>query len=423
MKITSKKVKTLAIILVILTLINISSAIICLIPSIANKESTEYTLLEKPYRWYSKGSISNSVWDMEIYDNKLFCGEGDYDENTGPARIWSYDLKKKLWVDGKALPEEEFNRFKIIDGKLMTVGVDPQLTWDLGNYYTYENDEWVLHRNIPGGVHVFDIIKYNDTLFVGLGTDSSTGNPPILASYDKGESFSAIYMYKNGTLLNVSNTNTTHRVYDFLTLNGSLYALYRSGGVEEIYKFEEDRFVYCDSNIDSLSRISFNGILLGSKAEFKNKCFLANGYLYESSDMVEFSKIFNSDSIANNQTFDIYVDNNIMYVLCSSKIHGKYLTSVWRNKTGNSNDYKKLFEFEYDAPPLSLVHNKGNFYIGFGSRLTEKNDHNGDVVLVGKYDYANRIAIAIHRLISLILISYAISFVVLFMFYKRRQTK
>ncbi len=373
----------------------------------------KYTELLKPYRYYT-GEVPNCVWDMEIYDGKLFCGGGDYDINAGPVHIRAYNLNEKIWETGGVLYEEEINRFYIIDGKLTTVGVDPQAGWELGNFYTLEGDEWEQHRTIPGGIHCFDIVKFDGTLFVGLGV--LEGSYPISASEDGGKTFTTVNMVKNGMPLDTSDENKTYRVYDFFTLNGKLYALYISGGIKELYRYENGEFVYFKSEMYLLPEVNFNYIRIGSKTEFMGKCFFANGYLYESSDMVNFSMVNEVYTRTDSYVYDIYVEDGKMYALSFSLgEQGEKLTSVWVNATGEAEDFKMLFEFEYEAPPLSFVSNGGDFYIAMGDGKTE-NPKNGEVLFIAEKYYSADSLATLHIIFGGITAVYFIFLAVLFAF-------
>ena len=99
-------------------------------------DSIVYTELGIPTsERYSEGVTARSPWDMATYENKLYIGSGDYDTNAGPVDMWCYDIDKKTWSNSGTVPEEEIDRFCVIDNKLVVPGIDPQEDWSLGNYY------------------------------------------------------------------------------------------------------------------------------------------------------------------------------------------------------------------------------------------------------------------------------------------------
>ena len=150
---------------------------------------------------FTEGEIACCVWDMHVYDNKIFIGSGDYDLNTRPTDIWAYDLSTKKFVKTGSVLDEAITRFVEIDGKLVAPGIDPSESKEIGNFYTYENGQWVTTRNLPNAVHNLDMIKNADYI-IDLGPEGGdaggeivcTGTPEEVAKCDK--SYTGIYLKK-----------------------------------------------------------------------------------------------------------------------------------------------------------------------------------------------------------------------------------
>ena len=47
---------------------------------------------------------------------------------------------------------------------------------------------------------------------------------------------------------------------------------------------------------------------------------------------------------------------------------GEYVVSVWKNKASEAKEFVELFNFTYDAIPISLAIDKSGVYIGIGNR-------------------------------------------------------
>lgn len=134
---------------------------------------------------YSEGIRARCPWDMIVWNEKLYVGSGDYDSNSGPVDIWRYDTTKGVWENSGTVPDEEISRFCVIGDVLVAPGIDPTEDWTYGNYYKQDGEEWVKVRNISGGMHNFDMVEYNGSIFCGLGVAS--GEYPVVYSADDGK--------------------------------------------------------------------------------------------------------------------------------------------------------------------------------------------------------------------------------------------
>ena len=334
-------------------------------------ESTEpslYTELGIPLaQKYPKGDPARCAWDMAIHAGGIFLGSGDYDKNRGPAEIWRYDIASSTFAQSAVLPDEEINEFCFIYGNLATPGIDPKEEWDLGNYYVYENGEWVKRRVLPGGIHCFDIIEYEGLIFAGMGV--LAGESPIAFSSDAGESFTQLPLYKNGMRLDTTGREYI-RVYDFFIYNEELYAfIYFSDEPKliEIYRYDydEDAFFFEADWKDQFERRAYKYDFIGEKLVFDGKLYFTTGYLYETTDMQTLTRI---DFPSNAVICDLYVANDTMYVLSATKDaeSGMLKTTVHALKAGDA-EFTEVFSFLYDVPPMSMVVNGDDFYIGMGN--------------------------------------------------------
>jgi len=126
---------------------------------------------------YPDNSIvyARNVWDMQVFDGRLYFGMGN-SNNSGPVpnakggQIWSYDPKGNWFKVEFEADEEQVDRFRILNGKLVVPGHDPTDSWEYGNWYRLEPTGWKKHRNIPGGIHCYDMIYFNGKMFAALGT-------------------------------------------------------------------------------------------------------------------------------------------------------------------------------------------------------------------------------------------------------------
>lgn len=336
--------------------------------------------------YYDTGIPARTAWDVEVFDQQLFVGSGDYDANSGPVEIYSYDLQNQSWSCSGSLPDEQVERFMIIDNTLMVPGCDPRGSWDFGNIYRYANGQWETLRNIPGGIHQFDLIEYEDMLFVGLGV--SPGNSPIVMSLDGGETFQSVPMYKNGQHLDsISGTNILARIYDFFTLNNELYAFYyqytNENRAMEIYRYENNGFHYYSTLPEELSYKRTAYQLFNAKIEFQENLYFSTGNLYVTDDMKTAQQI----SLGENEiiTDMRIIDENLYISTISQEADGSFRSSIWVKYPYSKDRFKKVFYFSFDCPVQSFTYHEGVFYFGTGDGILSKEDPSNGTILIVEY--------------------------------------
>ena len=343
-------------------------------------ESIEYTELGIPAASrYSDGNRARVPWDMIILDGKLYVGGGDYDGNAGPVDIWAYDIARGEWYVSGTVPEEEVFRFCIFNDTLIIPGIDPTEDWSYGNYYKLSNENWEKYRNIPGGMHNFDMIEYHGLIFCGLGV--SSGQYPIACSDDGGKTFSTVKMYKDGAPLDTSGSQCV-RVCDLFLLNDTIYAAFYYGDTEltyDLYRYENGVFVFDNHWIQKINQVKYNNCIISGKVTYKDTVFFTTGYLYATTDMANFTRITFPSSP---NVFDVIVSNDKLYALCGQLLEdGSHRVSVWTYNGGEATNFTELFNFTYEVQPQSIACDGDIFYIGMGN-YKQNHEKNGMVVRV-----------------------------------------
>lgn len=341
---------------------------------------------------------ARSVWDMTVYNGKLYIGSGDYNTNSGShygrSNIWSCDLKNDKWTSEKNIAEEAVNRFRIIDGDLCFVGMDAMSNGKYENYFRYYKDEgkWRVRDVLPDYVmHNFDLLEASDgTVFAGLGTDDGDCNCAAV-SYDGGETFENVTFRRDShTLVDADVTDNGRlpreiycRTYNVFEYNGDVYATWRcyseSGAGSElctalndkysglyIWNKEDKIFDYYATCPYSLMSDSF---ATGFKAEFNGKFLFCKYALYMFSDdlkTVTFpSGTFGSMTCARSVGGELYIssykrDNDT----------GKYTNTFY--STYDLVNFRQICSFEFDSPVCSFCIYDGYIYAGTGGDNTKK---------------------------------------------------
>lgn len=174
------------------------------------------------YEYYPDHVASRSIKALKAYDGKIFMGIGDWDDNTGPVKVIYYDTTDGKIKTSGTINDEAIESFEIIDDNLYTTGRDPRDPWGNGSYYIYNKDTntWEQHLKNGGWIHIFDIIKLNDKIFMCGCTTAASKASCIQISSDNGETFENIPIYKNNTLLPYDDNL---RCYNMAAYNGKLY--------------------------------------------------------------------------------------------------------------------------------------------------------------------------------------------------------
>ncbi|MBE6609695.1 MAG: hypothetical protein E7634_03395 [Ruminococcaceae bacterium] len=372
-----------SIILLLVTVLNLTAC--ARIPSfIGNGKASEYIDLGIPASEnYEKGSPALYIYDMEIYDGKLYIGDGDYSANTGPVKVMAYDIAAGSWYVSGTLPDEAVTRFAYIDGQLVIPGTDPTDGWEYGNYYVLNGGEWETVRKIPGGIHNFDMAEFDGMIFAAVGVDA--GKYPVACSKDGGQTFELLTLRKDGKPIDTSNVQL-NRCHNFITLGDTLYVTYRTyidGGRDIIFElYEYNPVKHCfDFTTDLIGKIFVRDIAVADfildSAVFKDVSYMATGYLEYSKDMKEYVPLRFPDD---DTVWDVCVNEDELYVLGSyKKEDGTYRITVWDNEKGEPNTFKKTLWFEYDVPAVSFAVDGNDFYFGMSNGM-EAHEKNGTVL-------------------------------------------
>lgn len=332
---------------------------------------------------YSPESGGLYALDLIIFDDKLYVGDGDYGTNTGPVSVMAYNLKTEQWENTGTLPDEAVRRFKVIDGRLTVPGTDPKDDWNYGNYYVLENGAWRTVRTIPGGIHNLDMISFDGKLFAAL--DRAPGQIPLACSSDGGKTFQTVEMIKNGEPLNTDG-GEWNRCLDFILLNGELYTTYFYCDVTqkniryEFYRYDTSigKFVYTKNILRNVKIRPYCGKeYFKSSVTFKDKVFIASGYLTVTSDMESFTEIgFERDETV----WDLYVSDGTLYVLTSFKNEdGTFDISVWSTESGETDELSRDFKLTYDIPAVSFAVSSNEYFFSMYNNK-DTHDKNGMII-------------------------------------------
>lgn len=374
-------------------------------PSVTNAQlSTDVTSQLEDLGIPSKNAgYAKNIWDFQIWENKIYVGTGNSsnegpETNAGPIPIISLNPQTKQYSeepitlpDGTvktAVDEEQIEVFRILDNMLVIPGHDSTEAQTLGNFYVKEATGWKKYRNIPSGIHVYDMISFQGKWFAALGVGSDTY--VVLSSTDQGKTWQGV----PGML----TTPTAHigRIHRFFSMNNKLYVnefagMYEYNGsgfnpasiaIQDAmfpnwtgYKYSwpwtpipESALPYIGKPVYARMErlVNFNSQYVYVGADYINDHQWISQGLYKAPSMTAATKI----TLPNNALpWDILVRGNTSYVLADIKINNTNHTNVVY-KTTDLNTWTEVLRFSADTFARSFEELDGYFYFGLGSDTT-----------------------------------------------------
>lgn len=323
---------------------------------------------------YAVGNTANYVWDVKIFDGKIYRGAGDYDKNSGDTPFITFDLEESRWETAGTATDEAIHRFVEIDGKLYTPGIDSRDSggWDLGNYYVLENGKWQKTRNVPNGIHCFDMIGFDGKLYLGVGTE--TVEDTVAVSSDAGKTWSYLPLHNHDGAKFDASSYEWSRTYAFAEFKDTFYALlqFKKNGATAydmlVFRYDDGKMVYeAESTINA--RVSRN--YWQSAFAWKDKCFITGNGLYAVTDFAKPDTHKKIELPKGEMVSDAILYNNEMYVLsCLFNEDKTCKTVIYKSATGEEGSFTEVASFDYGARPYSFDFDGTYFYVGTGGVLS-----------------------------------------------------
>jgi len=331
---------------------------------------------------------ARNVWDMQRFRGRIYLGHGDSGENRGPIALWSLDPATGRLARGFETREEQVELFRVVDGELHVPGHDPRGRHPDGNFYRLEAGGWTLHRTIPHAVHAFDLASHGSRLFAAIGSGGSPGHPTLLASANRGRTWTPV-------------TDEVQRMYTLFELRDTLYAapkLESRGPPDgrELLRFDGARFVSTGLGgavllpqlADTAGRIirplEFRGALVyvvaGGTFDWRPASLAAAQRL----DAPRTVALPSAEAVP----YDLLVRGDTLYVLAAAPSpSGGSLIYVYA--TGDLERWRELFRFNAPTFARSFEESGGDFFLGLGSTLRAPSPATGAILRVRRASYAN----------------------------------
>ena len=148
--------------------------------------------LGNPMATDGKTGRALNVWDLQVFDHKLYVAGGDTVQNSGPINLWAYNLTTQSFELDHTLPEEAIEHFRAFDNKLYIPAADPR-RGDARKFYRKEiGGKWQgFLSHAVTLAHVRDLIQTPSGEILMVGNNRQPRNPtkPATAiTHNHGES-------------------------------------------------------------------------------------------------------------------------------------------------------------------------------------------------------------------------------------------
>jgi len=353
-----------------------------------SKDLTEYLEdIGTPYQdYYRDGEhiFSRNIWDMFYFDNRLFIGAGNSanrgpSPNSGPVPIISYKPNDKRFKQEGMVDDEKINLFRQIGKTLYIPGEDATENHQFSNFYRRKlNASWQKYRNLPNGLHTFDINGFDKKLFAALGTPKGAG---VAISQDKGNSWK------------VQHLGSRQRAFDLLQIDNHFYAfkqfLPRKKRDKLTPKEQENYFsvaeyknghfkgrpdltrkiLFPDTNLSSRKTLHLNRSLsVQNKAVYIGANYFSKTFgVYVAGSLAkDRTKVKRIKLPHNYQPRDILVRGKTIYILCSKEEEQEFRNIVLKANLHKPTHAIELFHFMSSAFARSFEKISGDFYFGLG---------------------------------------------------------
>ena len=386
------------------------------------QSEVEVVRLGNPMVSDGKTDRALNVWDLQIFDGKLYVGGGDTNANAGPMNVWAYDLEQEKFTPEYKIPEEAILHFKVIDDELYIPAADPR-GGDANKFYRQaKNGQWTKYADPSVKLaHVRDVIKLgkNKILVVGNGRPSTKNKivQGAALTNDNGISFVqagvnntpdtgnivwidynwffSVFTYKNKVYapnsflrdtgsypgsIAIYDPKIQELVIDFdlgteeFIPEDNVDAKKGKHGVETIYQIwhpieYRDCLVY---TAKSLSNVDVNNSI---KKLYLNSLGF---YLKKAMGKPPVEVKLPHGAIGE----DLLVINDELYVLANKKNGlNKFTTYVFKtSKPQNSENWTELFHFSNFNKSRSFEYSKETFYFGLGQDYGDPIANSGDIL-------------------------------------------
>jgi hypothetical protein len=359
--------------------------------------TSKVQLLGNPF---NKTTFAKNVWDMQVYNSRIYLGHGDFNTNAGPIPVIYFDPSTNKFATHFTVDEEEINVFKVLNNELYIPGTDSKEDWNFGSFYVVEsNDGWIKYRTIPSANHVFDMAYYNGQLYAATGT-TKTGWGEVLTSNDMGKTWTTVMPQTTTTMKFMESWATC-----LFLLNNQLYASGKMLFNDWFAKYKNFLVMNGTNSIVQPFTTKFLPDAQNAHEYYIQRPITVNNklvylaYVSAASHWLPYSMYVVTSLTSSHKVIfpaaqavpsDILVRDNVTYVLTNLQNSTNSFTTIVYKST-NLLNWTELFRFDTDAFARSFEELNGDFYFGLGCSTVYTPASTGNILKAAKYDISSLI--------------------------------
>jgi hypothetical protein len=356
-----------------------------------------------------------NVWDLQVFNGKIYLGGGSSVENAGPINVWAYNTETQSFEKEYTVDEEAIEHFKVFDKELYIPAADPHSS-DTNKFYRKEADgNW--HKYSSKDVtlaHVRDLIKTNsgDILLVGNSRNPQDSSQPGTAvTTDNGITFQGAGIDKIPVINNepilffnwfFSVFSYQNKIYaptsllkNKVDLPGAIAVYNRNRKKFEInYSLSNLNFIPKNLNFSSdrpiINRIwntvEYHGSLIYAVRSY------AISPSNDQQDYMNSLGIFYKKTLKSSPLFiqfpdqkslgeDLLLVDNQLYALANKKQNKTFIVYVYKlNQSNTYLHWKKIVHFKSKNRVRSFEYLNSVFYFGLGHDYQEEVGDSGAIL-------------------------------------------
>jgi len=127
----------------------------------------------KPAAWGQRGA-SRNVWDLQVFDGKIYIGMGNTATDSRPQPIWAFSHATGSWAEAPeaVIDQEAIEVYRVLEGRLYIPAADPKgAATEASKFYRRSLDGSWTHFFSTRAFHMAHIrdLALVDGLLVGVG--------------------------------------------------------------------------------------------------------------------------------------------------------------------------------------------------------------------------------------------------------------
>jgi len=378
----------------------------------------EPTWLGNPSREDGQVERALNVWDLQVFEGKIYLGGGSTVTNAGPIKVWAYDPKKNKFEHEYTVKEEAIEHFRVFNNELYIPAADPR-KGDFTKFYRRKKGKWQRYGSQTVKLaHVRDLIATDKQEILMVGNSRKPNKPSgrgtAIATFGKSSLkirsagienapsekgivlvdynwFFSVFRYKN----QIYAINTLLRDAD--NYQGAIARYEPASKTFELdFDLYNDEFIP-DSMIEAETMQGIEVIYrLWNPVEFQGhlvypvRSYSVSPNSYEKAYMNTIGFFYKSDIGNSPQTLelpkgqgeDVLIIDDELYVLASERDRNhKFTTYVYKtDRLSEKTKWQHVVKFTDWNKARSFEYLDGTFYFGLGQDYGEGVHNSGDIL-------------------------------------------